>query len=54
MEKIRIIIEVDIETNKTLEEVQRALTRGIYRGLDTEPYNVAPPANVDIKSIKER
>ena len=54
MKKIKVIIAVDIDTDKTLEDVKKALTRGIYRGLDTEPNYVAPPANVEIKYIAER
>lgn len=48
MEKMRVVIAVDIETDKTFEEVRKALTRGIYRGLDTEPNYIAPPAKVQI------
>lgn len=54
MEKIKIIISVDINTDKTLEEVKKAITRGIYRGLDTEPNYIAPPSNVEINYILER
>ena len=51
MEAIKVLIAVDINTNKTFEEVKAALTRAIYRGLDTEPHYIAQPENVDIKYI---
>jgi hypothetical protein len=51
MKTIKVLIEVDITTNKTFEEVKAGLTRGIYRGLDTEPHYIAHPSNVDIKYI---
>lgn len=48
MEKIRVVVAIDIETDKTFEEVKKALTRGIYRALDTEPNYIAPPAKVEL------
>jgi len=41
--KKNITINLDIETDKPLEDIVRSLTKGIYRGLDTPPYYVAPP-----------
>lgn len=51
MKTIKVVIEVDITSNKTFDEIKAGLTRGIYRGLDTEPHNIAQPSNVDIKYI---
>jgi hypothetical protein len=51
---MKIIISLDIETTKDLEQVTTALKRGIYRGLDTPPHYVAPPASVKINYIQER
>ena len=50
----KMIISVDIETTKTVEEVKKALQRGIYRGLDTEPNYIAQPKNVKINYCQER
>jgi hypothetical protein len=50
----RFVIIVDIDTDKSLEEIVRALTKGIYRGLDIEPNYVAPPSKVKINSIQEQ
>jgi hypothetical protein len=52
--KVQMIISVDIETSKTVEEVKKALERGIYRGLDTEPNFVAPPKDVTINYYQEK
>ena len=48
----KIIISLEIETEKNIEEIRTALTRGIYRGLDTPPVYIAQPANVTINSIE--
>jgi hypothetical protein len=45
---VSMAISVDINTSASLEDVKKALQRGIYRGLDTEPYNIAAPADVEI------
>jgi len=50
---VKMIISIDIETTKTIDEIKKALERGIYRGLDTEPNYVAPPKNVTINYCKE-
>jgi hypothetical protein len=31
----------------------RAIKRGIYRGLDTEPWNIAAPSDVNVVFIVE-
>jgi D-aminopeptidase len=46
---IKIVLSIEVETNKTIKEVEKAIMRGIYRGLDTEPYNIAPPKDVKIE-----
>jgi hypothetical protein len=53
MKKIKVVISVDIDTDKTFVEVKAALTRGIYRGLDTEPYYIAQPKDVKINLISK-
>ena len=50
----KIIISLDIETDKDLEAVRTALKRGIYRGLDTAPNYIAPPGKIKINYIQER
>ena len=47
-----IIISLDIDTDKDIEQIRTALKRGIYRGLDTPPVYVAPPGKVKINSIE--
>ena len=49
-----MIISIDLETTKSVDEVKRALERGIYRGLDTEPNYVASPKDVKINYCQER
>lgn len=49
-----MIISIDVDTTKTVDEVKRALERGIYRGLDAEPNYVAPPKDVKINYCQER
>jgi hypothetical protein len=51
---VKMIISVDIETDKPIEDIVNALKRGIYRGLDTEPKYIAPPKDVTINSCEER
>lgn len=50
---IKIKIELEIETTKSFDSVVKGLTKGIYRGLDTEPNYIASPQNVKINSIEE-
>jgi len=54
MKTVEVIISLDITTPKEFEEIKMAIRRGIYRGLDTEPNYIAPPANVKINYIQER
>lgn len=49
MATTKVKLTISIETSKSHEEVISALKRGIYRGLDTEPYYVASPKDVDIE-----
>lgn len=50
---IKVSISVTIETDKPFDEVDKAIRRGIYRGLDTEPNNIAPPSKVTIEEINQ-
>jgi hypothetical protein len=50
-EVITIHVVVEIDTKKDFETIKQSLTRGIYRGLDSEPVHVAQPKNVNILSI---
>lgn len=51
---VKMIISIDVETTKSVDEIKSALERGIYRGLDTEPNYVAPPKDVKINYCQER
>ena len=51
---VKMSISIDVETTKSVDEIKRALERGIYRGLDTEPNYVAPPKDVKINYCQER
>ena len=48
-----MVMSIDIETTKSVDEVKVALKRGIYVGLDTEPYCVAQPKDVKINYCQE-
>lgn len=48
MQIIEVTLTVVVETTKSLEEVKSGIKRGIYRGLDTEPYYIAKPSNVEV------
>lgn len=50
--KVFIVISLEIETNKTDQEIKKGLERGIYRGLDSEPYNIAQPKDINITTIE--
>jgi len=52
--KKTIIIELEIETENEMSDIIPALSRGIYRGLDSPPYYIAAPADVKINFIKEK
>lgn len=51
---VKMVVSIDIDTNKSIEEIKKALERGIYRGLDTEPNYIAAPTEVKINYCKER
>lgn len=51
MKQVKIDIIITLTTNVSEEEIRKAVTRGIYRGLDTEPHYVAPPSRVDIDIV---
>ena len=46
--KQKILIQVEVETSASVEDIQASLRRGIFRGLDTPPLWVAPPSAVEI------
>lgn len=51
MKKTRkILVEVEVTTDKTFGDISRAIKHGIYYGLDVK--RVSPPKNVDI-TIKD-
>ena len=50
---VKVSISVTIETNKPFDEVDKAIRRGIYRGLDTEPNYIAPPSKVTIEEVNQ-
>ena len=49
--KKRILISVEIDTNKDLSEIQSAVTKGLCYGLDVK--RVAPPKDINIISCEE-
>lgn len=46
---LKLSIEVEVLTNKPIDEVKDAIRKGIYRGLDTPPNYIAPPKDVTIE-----
>lgn len=46
--KIKLTLSVEVETSSPIEIIEGAIKRGIYRGLDTPPYYIAPPKDVVI------
>lgn len=54
MNTIKVLIAIDVVTDKPFKEVSDSLKRAIYRGLDTSPNYIAQPKDVDIKYISER
>ncbi len=48
METKRVVLNIVVEmnTNKPMEEIHKAIEKGIYRGLDTLPYYIAQPKDV--------
>jgi hypothetical protein len=49
--KILIIVTIEVLTDKDDFQIKRGLTKGIYRGLDTEPNYIASPKDVNINKI---
>lgn len=54
MKTVKIIISLDIKTNKDIDLIKRRLERGIYVALDTEGSYIAPPKDVKINYCQER
>lgn len=49
----KFVIEVEFDTHKDNEVCKKALTKGIYYGLDSATYHVAPPNQVKELNISE-
>jgi len=49
---VKIEVSIEIKTSKFSHEIERAIIKGIYRGLDTEPNYISSPKDVKIKNIK--
>ena len=49
---VEVKININIKTNKPNIDIQKALTKGIHRGLDTEPNYIAKPDEIDIYLIE--
>jgi hypothetical protein len=50
--KVKINIVIEILTNKSDEQVESAIKRGVYMGLDREPTYIAQPANINITKLE--
>ena len=53
MKTIKITITLEVITSESKNNIELALRRGIYRGLDTSPFYVAQPGNVTILKIEQ-
>lgn len=49
---IKVNVELEILTNKSIKEIETAIIRGLYRGLDTSGSYIAQPKDVAIKIEK--
>ena len=47
-----MIISIDIETDKNIEDIQKALKKGVVYGLDVK--RIAPPSKVRVNYCQER
>lgn len=47
-ESFEFRILVQLKSKKEVDEIKAAITKGIYRGLDTEPTYIAAPKDVEI------
>lgn len=45
---INVTVSIDIDTDKSIDEIKKELERGIYRGLDSAPNYIAQPKDVKI------
>ena len=48
---MKVLVSIEIDTEKDLKEVEAAITKGVYYGLDVR--RVAPPKAVKINYCKE-
>lgn len=46
--RVKLTLSVEVKTSCSIEGIKHAIKRGIYRGLDTPPYYIAPPKDVVI------
>lgn len=53
MKTIKVTITLEVNTANTNESIELALKKGIYRGLDSYPYYIAQPRDVNIIDIKQ-
>jgi len=51
MEEMEITIKLKVKTNKSFDLVGKAIKKAIYIGLDSTPYYIAQPSDVEIISI---
>lgn len=49
-----IIISLDVTTDKSYEEVTKALRKGVFTALDTEPNYIAAPKDVKVNYCCQR
>ena len=42
-------VDIHIISDKDVEDIKKALKKGIYVGLDSPTYNIAPPSRVEME-----
>lgn len=47
---IKVVISIDVITDRSSEEVKKAVIKGIYKELDTAPNYIAQPKDVTINN----
>ena len=50
--KVKMIMSIEVDTDSTVEEIKKAMERGIYVQLDTR--RVAPPSDIKILYCQEK
>lgn len=51
--RIKVSINITIDTLSSADEIERAIKRGVYRMLDTSPNYIAVPKDVKITGIHQ-